>query len=78
MAAVIVAVVFIAASLFAVLPLDFGPNWGDYFVNFLKGAAPFLGFLIGIIALIVGIADIKDKALSRKEEKSEENENNQD
>ncbi len=77
MAAIIVAVIFLAASLFTVLPLDFGPNWGDEFVNFLKGALPFIGFLIGIIALIVGIADIKDKALSRKEEESQETENNQ-
>jgi hypothetical protein len=45
-------------------------NWGPEVVQFLMGGAPILAFLIGIIALFIGIADIKDKIDAKKEEKS--------
>ena len=47
-------------------------NWGTQVVEFLKGGGPILAFLIGIIALFIGIADIKDKIDAKKEEKSAE------
>ena len=72
MGALIVAILFIGASLFAILPIDGFPQWGPQVVEFIKGALPFLGFFIGLIALIVGFADIKDKILSKKEAKGNE------
>ena len=69
MAAFIVAIVCIGAALFAVLPVEGFPGWGAELLAFMKGLLPFLGFLAGFIALLVGIADTRDKIMSSREEK---------
>jgi hypothetical protein len=72
MIALIIGILLIAFGVWAVLPADvlFGLNWGSNVIEFLKGGGPILGFLIGIIAFFIGIADIKDKIDAKKEEKS--------
>ena len=45
-------------------------GWGAEIVAFLKGAAPVLSAFIGIIAIFIGIADIKDKKEAKKEEEA--------
>lgn len=74
MIALIIGILLLAFGVWAVLPFDFpiGLNWGTQVVEFLKGGGPILAFLIGIIALFIGIADIKDKIDAKKEEKSAE------
>jgi hypothetical protein len=67
MVAFIVAVVCIGAALFSVLPISGGPQWGPELAVFIKGMLPFLGFLIGFLALLVGIADLRGRIISRRE-----------
>ena len=69
MKSLIVGIVIIAAAVFAILPENiFGFGWGTYVLNFLKGGVPVVAIIIGIIAVFVGIADMKDRAEAKKEE----------
>jgi hypothetical protein len=69
MVALIVGVVLIAFAVFACIP---GPLawWADV-INFLKGSIPVLAAIIGLIAVFIGIADIKDRIEAKKEEAEE-------
>jgi hypothetical protein len=67
MAALITGIVFILLALFAVVPgLTIGLGWWTEFIIFLKGALPVLAIFIGLIAVLIGVADIKDKVNDRK------------
>jgi len=71
MKAVIFGLIFLAAAVFAVLPpsvFGYGLGWGNDVLIFLRGGLPVLAVLIGIIAIFIGIADIKDRAEAKKEE----------
>jgi hypothetical protein len=75
MKAIIIGLLIVAAAVFAVLPpeaLGFGLGWGKDVLAFLKGALPVIAVLIGLIAVFIGIADIKDRAEARAEAKKEE------
>ncbi|MDR0443948.1 MAG: hypothetical protein LBH44_11130 [Treponema sp.] len=70
MKATIIGFVIIAAAVFAILPKDvigFGLGWGIYVLAFLKGGLPVIAILVGIIAIFIGIADMKDRAEAKKE-----------
>ena len=71
--AIIIGLIFLALSVWAVLPLAFpmGLNWGTDVLTVLKGGLPLLGLFIGLIAVFIGIADMKDKAEAKKEEEAE-------
>jgi len=72
MKAVIIGIVILAAAVFAILPRDsIGLGWGGDVLTFLRGGIPVLAILIGIIAVFIGIADMKDRAEAKKEEKAE-------
>ena len=74
MKSLIIGLIVIAAAVAACLPI--GLNWWDDVINFLKGGVPVVAVLIGIIAIFIGIADMKDRADARKEkaqEKAKEN-----
>ncbi|MBR5933939.1 MAG: hypothetical protein IK002_08150 [Treponema sp.] len=66
MAAIILGLIFIAFTVFAVVPGYL--NWGTEVIQFLKGCAPVLAGFIGLISLLIGAADIKDKKEAKKEE----------
>jgi hypothetical protein len=67
MVSIILGIIFIAFTVFAVLPM--GPlAWGPEVIAFLKGSIPVLAAFIGLICLFVGAADIKDKKEAKKEE----------
>ncbi len=69
MVALIVGVVLIAFTVFAALPQDvFGLGWGQDIALFLRGCLPVLAAFIGLIAIFIGIADLKDKQEAKKEE----------
>ena len=68
MIALVVGIVFIAFSVFAMLPSPFGLNWSADVLLFLRGAAPVLAAFLGLIVGFIGIADIKDKIDAKKEE----------
>jgi hypothetical protein len=69
MVALIVGAVLIAFSIFACVPGPLG-WWADV-VNFLKGSLPVLAILIGLVAIFIGVADIKDRLEAKKEEAEE-------
>ena len=71
MKSLIIGIIILAAAAFAVLPpeaLGFGLGWGADVLAFLRGGLPVIAVLIGIIAVFIGIADIKDRAEAKKEE----------
>ena len=74
MKATIIGLLIIVTAVYAILPngiagLNYtGLNWGEHVLNFLKGGAPVIAILIGIIAVFIGIADMKDRAEAKKEE----------
>ena len=68
MVALIVGIILIAFCVFACLPAGVGLAWGLDVVNFLKGCAPVLAAFVGLVAVFIGFADIKDKKEARKEE----------
>ena len=75
MKAIIIGLLIVAAAVFAVLPpeaLGFGLGWGNDVLAFLRGGLPVIAVLIGLIAVFIGIADIKDRAEARAEAKKEE------
>jgi hypothetical protein len=69
MAALIIGLVFIAFGVVACLPGAL--NWGPDVLTFLRGASPVVALLVGLIALFIGFADIKDRAEAKKEEAEE-------
>ncbi len=69
MVALIVGIVFIAFAVFACVP---GPlNWWVDVLAFLRGSLPVIAALVGLIAVFIGIADIKDRIEAKKEEAEE-------
>jgi type IV secretory pathway VirB2 component (pilin) len=69
MKAIVLGLIFLAAAVLAVIPPGLG-WWADV-LAFLRGALPVLAILIGMVALFIGIADIKDKAAAKKESPEE-------
>ena len=70
--AIVIGLVFLVLSVWAVLPSSvFGLAWGGDVLAVLKGGLPLLGLFIGLIAVFIGIADMKDKAEAKKEEEAE-------
>ena len=72
MMALIVGIVFIAFAVYSVLPVSWSLEWWDYVVSFLKGGVPIVALFVGLIAVFIGIADIKDRIEAKKEEAEEE------
>jgi hypothetical protein len=71
MKSLIIGIIILAAAVFAVLPPDaagFGLGWGQDVGAFLRGGLPVIAMLIGVIAVFIGIADMKDRAEAKKEE----------
>ena len=69
MIAIVFGILALAFAVYAVLPLAFplGLNWGPQLVAFLQGGGPLLALMIGLLALLIGLADLKDKAAAKKE-----------
>ena len=70
MKALILGFAVIAVAVLAVLPVGLG--WGQDVLAFLRGSLPVIAVFIGLILIFVGIADIKDQAEEKKEEKKVE------
>lgn len=71
MVALIIGILFIAFAVISVIPVDGLLNWGTQVIAFLQGGAPVLAVFIGLIAIFIGIADIKDRIEAKKEEAEE-------
>jgi hypothetical protein len=70
--ALIVGIVFIAFAVYSVLPVAWSLQWWDHVIEFLKGGVPIVALFVGLIAVFIGIADIKDRIEAKKEEAEEE------
>jgi hypothetical protein len=66
MKSLIIGLLIIAAAVFAILD-RYGLGWGADVIDFLKGGVPVILIIIGIIAIFIGIADIKDRADAKRE-----------
>lgn len=71
MVALVIGIVFILFAVYAVLPYPWAFGWWEPVVEFLMGGLPILAVFIGLIAVFIGIADIKDKIEAKKEEAEE-------
>jgi hypothetical protein len=69
MKALLIGLIVIAAAIIACIPAGLG--WWDDVIIFLRGFLPVLAALIGLIAIFIGIMDIKDGIALKKEEKAE-------
>jgi len=73
MVSIILGIIFIAFTVFSILPAC-PLNWGADVIAFLKGSLPVFAAFVGLICLFIGAADIKDKKEAKKEsEKESEN-----
>jgi uncharacterized membrane protein len=69
MPALIAGILFVAFAIFACVPGPLG--WWSAVIAFLKGSLPVLALFVGLIAIFIGIADIKDRIEAKKEEEEE-------
>lgn len=69
MTALIIGILAILFAVVAVLPAGLG--WWQDFLLFLRGAIPVIALGIGLIAVFIGIADIKDRLEAKREEEEE-------
>ncbi len=69
MTALIIGVVLIVLAVLACIPVGLG--WWLDVLAFLRGSLPVLAVLAGLIAVFIGIADIKDRMEAKKEEEEE-------
>ena len=70
MKSLIIGIVILAAAVFAAFSKDIigcGPRWWDDVLVFLRGGLPVFAVIVGIIAVFIGIADMKDRAEAKKE-----------
>ncbi len=72
MAAFLTGFVFLGLAVYSVLPYPWALGWGDEVLLFLQGGLPILAVFIGLVAVMIGIADIKDRRTAKKEEAEEE------
>ena len=70
---IVIGAVFLLLSVWAVLPLPFplGLNWGHQVLAVVEGGIPLLLIFMGLIAIFIGIADVKDRMEAKKEEAAE-------
>jgi len=75
MKSLIIGLLIMAAAVFMIMPPEtagFGLGWKSNVVDFLKGGVPVFAIVVGIIAVFIGIADMKDRAEARKEAEKKE------
>lgn len=71
MVALVVGILLVLFTVFASIPSSLhGLGWGEWIVVFFKGCAPVLAALVGLIAIFIGIADLKDKKEAKREEEA--------
>ncbi len=66
MAAVVIGILFLTFTVYSVVPGDWALQWWPYVLDFLKGGIPVLTLLIGLVAILIGIADIRDRMEEKK------------
>ena len=69
MTALVVGIGLVLLAVYLVLPVSWSPQWGNSVLEFLKGGIPLGALMIGLLAIFIGITDIKDRIEAKKEEK---------
>ena len=73
MIALIVGIICIVFAVYSVLPIEgWGLRWWDEVLLVLKGGVPLVALFIGLIAVLIGVADIRDRIEAKKEEAEED------
>ena len=74
MVSLLVGILLVLFAVYSVLPSDSAAflNWSQDVIQFLKGGAPIMALLVGLVSFFIGVADIKDKIEARKEEKEDQ------
>ncbi|MAG13149.1 MAG: hypothetical protein CMN78_00985 [Spirochaetales bacterium] len=73
MIALIVGIICVVFAVYSVLPIEgWGLRWWDEVLLVLKGGVPLVALFIGLIAVLIGVADIRDRIEAKKEEEEEE------
>lgn len=70
MAALLIGLCALLVTFYIILP--FGLHWWPDVVLFIRGAFPVILFFVGIVSVVIGIADLKDRSDAKKEEAEEE------
>ena len=65
MTALVIGIVLVLSAIYAVLPADCG--WLPHVIGFLKGGLPIFALIVGMLAIFIGIVDIKDRIDAKKE-----------
>jgi polyferredoxin len=68
MTALLVGILILLFTVYSVLPFEWALQWWPYVVDFLKGGIPVLALFIGLVAVLIGIADIRDRIEEKKEQ----------
>ena len=72
MVALIVGIICVLFAVYSVLPLEgWGLFWWKEVLQVLKGGIPLVALFIGLIAVLIGVADIRDRIEAKKEEEEE-------
>ena len=74
MVALLIGLILVVFAVYSLLPVPWSPGWWNEMLEFLKGGIPIVAALIGLVAFLVGIADIKDKIEAGREEEEERRE----
>lgn len=74
MTALLVGVGLVLLAVYLVLPVSWSPQWWNSVLEFLKGGIPLGALMVGLLAIFIGITDIKDRIEAKKEEEKEKSE----
>ncbi|MCX7787369.1 MAG: hypothetical protein N2442_06710 [Spirochaetes bacterium] len=74
MTALLVGIGLVLVAVYLVLPVSWSPQWLNSVLEFLKGGIPIGALMIGLLAIFIGITDIKDRIEAKKEEEKEKSE----
>ncbi len=69
MTALLIGIGLVILAVYLVLPVSWSPQWWNSVLEFLKGGIPLGALMIGLLAIFIGITDIKDQIEAKKEEK---------
>ncbi|GAB4365237.1 MAG: hypothetical protein Kow009_02020 [Spirochaetales bacterium] len=71
MTALLVGIGLVLLAVYLVLPVSWSPQWWNSVVEFIKGGIPLGALMIGVLAVFIGITDIKDQIEAKREEEKE-------
>ena len=67
MSALIIGILFLLFTVYSILPFEWALQWWPYVADFLRGGVPVIVLLVGLVAVLIGVADIKDRIEEKKE-----------